>query len=435
MEVLRYILITVQDFNFRLFWAYLMFMFFLPHRKKYALRLLVWLPLLVVPTVLNAFVGDDVFRVGSYTWSFLLWFAYSVFCLAFCHGGVVANMVYVAVSAYAVQNLFADLEWFMRMTWFADRSTGYVAISLGIMVILYFLIFLTYVRPWMKKMRLGLDVNKGALLALSAAMLLIINVLSSVMTNSAESSAQLADQGLLFGICTAVIIVLLSNVYDRSYLQYEREMMGRMLSEQDRQRKLSSQTIDLINIKCHDLKHQLAALKAGEGIDGDYYEKTINSISIYDSYFNTGNKSLDLVLTEKSLVCNNYKINFTCIADGKAIDFMSASDIYSFFANAIDNAVEYLKELGEDKRNLSLSVKRIKNYVLIAIENYCEAALSFEGGLPVTTKKDEAGYHGFGTRSMKYIAEELYGGNFVVRRRDNVFSVTAMLPAEPKPRS
>ena len=36
--------------------------------------------------------------------------------------------------------------------------------------------------------------------------------------------------------------------------------------------------------------------------------ETLDSIQIYDSFFKTGNKYLDLILTEKSLLCQSEKI-------------------------------------------------------------------------------------------------------------------------------
>ena len=434
MNVLHYIVILLQDYNFRLFWAELLFMLFLPRRSRYALRMLVWLPLLVLPPVLGEFVQADAFRIGNYTWSFMLWYAYSIFAFAFCNKANVGTLIYAVVSAYALQNVFADFEIFMRLTWFDERSIACSAAGLALMVVIYVAGFFLFIVPWSKKLKMGLTVNRASMLAISAATLLIINVLSSFMVNASITDQNLADLGLLFGICTLVIMALLSNVYDKSYIQYEKEMMDRMLFEQDRQRKLAQQTIDLINMKCHDMKHQLAAWrKDAGGVPDEFYNKTLDSISIYDSYFNTGNRSLDLVLTEKSLRCNNLHINFTCIADGAALGFMSASDIYSFFGNAIDNAVECLMNYGEDKRNLSLNVRKVRQgWLSITVENYCEDNLSFEGGLPVTTKTDDKGYHGFGTKSMRYIVEELYGGHLSMERKGNIFCVTAVMPMENK---
>lgn len=430
MNVIHQVLTCLQEYQFRLFWALLLFMVWLPRRRLYPLRLLVWAPFLFIPLAFGNAFDSEMFRIGGYTWSFLAWFAYAVFAVAFCHKTDIATLVFVSVSAYALQNLFADFRYFMLYAWFGEDALPFSAVGLALLAAIYAAAFALFVLPWSRRIRMGLKVNKISLLVIAAFILLVLNVLSSYMVNNVSGNAAFADICLLFGICTFVILLLLLNVYDKSYIQYEKETMDRMLFEQDRQRKLSEQTIDLINMKCHDMKHQLAALRAGDAAaQGDFYDKTVESISIYDSYFKTGNKYLDLVLTEKSLLCQKYHITFSCIADGVALRFMSASDIYSFFGNAVDNAIECVRGYEESKRNISIHVKKANGgFVSITVDNYCGARLSFAGGLPVTTKQDK-GYHGFGTKSMRYIVQDLYGGNLIMQQNGDIFSVTAMIPA------
>lgn len=80
--------------------------------------------------------------------------------------------------------------------------------------------------------------------------------------------------------------------------------------------------MELINIKCHDLKHWFQRL---QGLSGSAYEKEAKEIqkalTIYDSMFQTGNQILDTILTEKKLYCEYNKINMTCIAEGEKLDF------------------------------------------------------------------------------------------------------------------
>lgn len=115
MNALHALLTCLQEYQFRLFWAELLFMLYLPRRSKYPLRLLVWLPFLFLPLLFGNAFDADFFRIGSYTWSFLAWFAYSLFAVAFCHKTDAGTFVFVAVSAYALQNLFADFRYFMLL--------------------------------------------------------------------------------------------------------------------------------------------------------------------------------------------------------------------------------------------------------------------------------------------------------------------------------
>ena len=139
----------------------------------------------------------------------------------------------------------------------------------------------------------------------------------------------------------------------------------------------------------------------------------------------TGNDTLDTLLTQKSLVCEANKIQLTVMLDGGALSFMSVQEINSFFGNAIDNAVEYLSAVDEDKRFIRISSSRSGSIFTIRIENYCETDVRFrKNGLPETTKEDN-GYHGFGTKSIKNIAVK-YGGDASFTREDDLFIVTAI---------
>ena len=49
---------------------------------------------------------------------------------------------------------------------------------------------------------------------------------------------------------------------------------------------------------------------------------------------------LDVVLTEKSLLCESRGIQLNAVANGSCLGFFEAGDLYALFANALDHAVE-----------------------------------------------------------------------------------------------
>lgn len=67
-----------------------------------------------------------------------------------------------------------------------------------------------------------------------------------------------------------------------------------------------------------------------------------------------------------------------------------------------------MKEADEEKRIISIQMSRKSQGYHIHMDNYCNEAIVFEEGLPVTTKEDKA-YHGFGVRSIKYIVDKYKG--------------------------
>lgn len=211
-------------------------------------------------------------------------------------------------------------------------------------------------------------------------------------------------------------------------LATEREVERRMAAERERQYQLSRKSIDAINVKCHDIKHQIHSLAdSGRVADGRALEDLASEIAIYDSAVKTENPALDVILTEKGLVCSGEKITLAVIADGRALECLEPQEIYSLFGNALDNAIEAVRGIEEPERRLiSLNVRRSGTMCVINVENSCDAAPAFRDGVPVTTKAD-AGSHGFGTRSMRGIVER-HGGVLTFGCEDGIFHVDALLP-------
>ena len=191
----------------------------------------------------------------------------------------------------------------------------------------------------------------------------------------------------------------------------------RLFHERKRQYQVSQETIEAINIKCHDLRYQIRAL-TNSSVAGnrETIEDISRTVSIYDSLARTGNEALDTILTEKRLLCGHRNITLTCIADGDALCFMKPPDLYSLFGNALDNAIEASASLQPaNRRSITLIVKQALGCVSIHVENFYEGTVEFDAnGIPVTSKKTCSGErdtmsHGFGTRSMMAIVQR-YGG-------------------------
>ena len=163
-------------------------------------------------------------------------------------------------------------------------------------------------------------------------------------------------------------------------------------------------------------------------MDGRVLDEISREVGVYDSVVKSGNDALDTILTEKSLYCEKHGITLSCIADGRALDFVEPTDLYSFFGNALDNAIEAVERLDDpERRSIGLVVRRTGDMVSVHVENYFDGQVSFGGeGLPQTRKADEAN-HGFGTRSMRMIAEGL-GGSLACKIQGDVFHLDALLP-------
>ncbi|MBQ7323104.1 MAG: sensor histidine kinase [Clostridia bacterium] len=199
------------------------------------------------------------------------------------------------------------------------------------------------------------------------------------------------------------------------------------------QRLMAKENIDLINRKCHDIKHQienLRCLTTNTEMQQNLQELE-NCVGIYDSILKTGNSTLDAVLTEKKLFCERYKINFSCIIDGCTLGFMEDEDIYALFGNALDNAVEcVIKNTEETQRLISIKVSPVGKMLSIHFDNYCENEIVWKDGLPMTGKVDRAS-HGYGMRSIRHVVDK-YQGTMTVFQKDNMFNLNIVLPIPDK---
>ncbi len=213
------------------------------------------------------------------------------------------------------------------------------------------------------------------------------------------------------------------------HMQRELDAIQNILQNQYNQYRQSRESIDIINHKYHDLKHQIAVLRAEPDAArrSAYLDGMEEKIRDYEAQNKTGNSVLDTVLTGKSLYCARHGIELTCVADGARLEFMDVMDICTIFGNLLDNAIEC--ELGikeKEKRLIHLAVYAKKGFLVIQCENYCPAQLEFQDGLPVTTKQDKA-YHGYGIKSIRHAADK-YGGTVTIHDRDDWFEINTMIP-------
>ena len=192
----------------------------------------------------------------------------------------------------------------------------------------------------------------------------------------------------------------------------------------------SEESVELINRKYHDLKHQIAVLRSEvkSGKNLEYLDRVEQEIHAYEAENKTGNRVLDTILTSKSLHCQQNGIQLTCVADGAALDFMDVMDLSALFGNALDNAIEGVSLLPDaDQRLIHLAVARQKGFVSIRLENRCKEELRVDKGLPSTTKA-EKGLHGYGLKSIQATVAK-YGGSATVHAENGWFELRILIPA------
>lgn len=354
--------------------------------------------------------------------------------LLFCFAEKVSNVLFYFSAGFATwyisDRLFLVIASLCKLNsslepYFTERTPSHVLLYIGCFLVVYLFIYYTVGR----KMR---ELGDSEIPLQNALLFLLLDcILTPIFyfESGAISQYNLFFYNLLnIGEIFFYVFMLLLQVQMLAAAKDRVEIstMKKLWVEEQKQYRLVKENIDAINIKCHDLKHQIRNLRAAGQVDPAYLDDLERSVSIYNSAVHTGNETLDIVLTDKRLHCASHGIQFTCIADGSSVNFLETMDIFSLFGNILDNAIECESRQPPETRFIHLSVRTINRMLTIHAENYFSDSLAFRNGLPVTTKKDKT-YHGYGMMSIRHIVEK-YGGSFSISTQDALFQIDIVLP-------
>ena len=378
---------------------------------------------------------------------FLLLFGISVLFLKLCYDESWINIFYCAFAAYTTQHVaYAFGELVMTVSGltdvFNDLGGGVLGggtlsnygngsvqlinafeylISFVCLAFTYWAFYLLFADRIKQGAELQLKKMSWFLIAFSLVLVQVIFNAVTVYYSYAHFDRLYYIISVLYNIiCCIVALCLQFIVLKSERLENELGVISYLLREKEKQYAVSKETADLINQKCHDLKHTVRLWGRKTGALEEEIHDVEKMISIYDSAVKTGNEALDIILSEKSLLCVQSGIRLTCLTDAALLGFITEPDLYALFGNILDNAIEAVKRIEDtEKRVIALNIKRVNDMIAVGIKNYYEGRLEFEDGLPKTDKENTA-CHGFGMKSIRRIVEK-YGGQLTVRAEEGVF--------------
>ena len=337
--------------------------------------------------------------------------------------------LYYAIWAFCSWQLMYELYLVCRNMAAAYRAEG--PVQLWVLEILifglgYLIVALTIGRIIPEKGQKNIGPRQMALALLTFAIFQIVVFVPENLEYGIHDLRWMIVYLVQFLLC--VLLYLENELFKKSELRKELEIMGLLWKKEKEQYQLSKENISMINQKVHDLKHQIHALRnAGEEDVQRYLDEIEGSVQIYESIVQTGSAVLDTILTEKSLYCKERGITISCMADGSQMEFINTVDLYAVLGNAIDNAIEEVVKFEEkEKRQIDVLIYRRQQFLTIQINNPMQGNLVYEDGLPVTTK-GSLQVHGFGLRSIRYILKK-YDGVLTIREEDGSFSLRMLMP-------
>ena len=395
-----------------------MFVSRLRRRKYFLLRLIPCI--IIIFTVVTFFPLKYDALYNSFM--FLLFFVLTLLMVIFCFRDRLWNVLFCCLAAYTVQHVAYLLNTILINLFIDDYGNVYQGgelpqLTAGQNAVIWIVYFACYLMVYSEAYLLLIsiipknpDLQLGrTVMIVICGLVIIVDIVFNMYTvyNTEGTLAVFLEEVYNLIICLLVLQMQFQKLRQKKILE-DYDVIQKILEKEQMQYKHLKDNMNIINVKCHDLKHQLRAIRHDEHSDLKELKQVEQAISIYQTAARTGNETLDIVLMDKLLYCDKNGINITCIADGQSLSFISEVDIYSLFGNALDNAITAVEPLPEQYRDIKLTVKNIGDVVHVRLENRFKGKIRLEDGVPVTTKKNKQ-YHGYGFLSMQMIAAKYNG--------------------------
>lgn len=202
-------------------------------------------------------------------------------------------------------------------------------------------------------------------------------------------------------------------------MQKEMDALNLLYDRQRKQYQIARQNVQIINRKCHELKVQIADLRRLQPDEAatQSLDEAEQAARMYDANAATGNEVLDVVLTEKSLLCEAQRIRLNCVADGTCLAAIEPGDLYALFSNLLDQAIDAAAQQQNDRRMIDLLVCRRQGFAVI---NVIGPALS--GSQP-----DHGRRHSYELKVARRVVQK-YSGAMATEPRGELFAVKIVMP-------
>ena len=235
-----------------------------------------------------------------------------------------------------------------------------------------------------------------------------------------------------------VFMILLINVftyylYDKAKENMEKQMREEILKNQCeyyiRQNRESKEWWEELRKLRHNMKqHYILENTYLEKEDYEalkrYCSENLKFLDKKDFISNSGNLYIDSVVNYKADMAEKAGIKVTANTEVPQDAEMNAEDISICLGNLLDNAIEAVKELTED-RVIRLWITTDGNNIAISIKNRYKNTLHKSGGRYLTSKEDDR-MHGIGLSIVRQIVDQ-YAGEMEIREEDNVFDVMILM--------
>lgn len=319
--------------------------------------------------------------------------------------------LYITARAFLLAEFAASAEWQLHCWLFPHRS-GFDPLALALLAAVYgavygLMFWLERSRPLPEK---HLDISNKAALAAFVMAGTVFVVSNLLFLGESPATMNVFCIRTLVDFCGVLILTLQHEQLRESALHQELSAMDNVLHRQYEQYKRSKEGIELINSRYHELKVQIADIRAqrDRAKQDAALAKMENSILQYEAENKTGNPVLDILLTAKTMECQQENITITSVADGRMLGFLTIRELCTIVGVALDNAIAAVRaEPDPEKRLIKVAVYSQGGFAMLRFEHYTEAAPALDAdGLPkqgsdLKSVRTTVGQHG-GSMTMHW---------------------------------
>ena len=332
---------------------------------------------------------------------------------------------YSCARAFILAELAASVEWQLHCVLWPQQGAG-KPLSLVLLAVVYVALYgFLYLFEQRRATAARLTITTAAMLMAVVMAVTVFAVSNLSFVSNGEATMSVFYIRTLVDFAGVLILSVQHEQLRENALHSELTAMDNVLRRQYEQYKQSKENIRLINRRYHELKMQIAAIRAerDQAKQDAALAEMESGIRKYEAENKTGNPVLDTLLTAKSLYCQQHGINMTCVADGKLLDFLSTGEICTIVGTALDNATESVSaEPDPEKRLIRVAIYAQNGFVMLRFENYCASPVELAtDGLP-----KRSAHGGYDLKSVRAAAEN-HGGTLTLHWENEWFTLRVLL--------
>ena len=330
---------------------------------------------------------------------------------------------YVCARAFILAELAASVEWQLHCVLWPQRG-GAEPLSLLLLAAVYGGIFAAML--FVENRRPGpagkLKITPAGTFVAVVMALTAFAVSNLSFANGSEANMNMFYIRTLVDLAGVLILTVQHEQLREAALHSELAELDGVLHRQYEQYKQSKENIRLINRRYHELKMQIAAIRA----ERDHAKQDValaameSGIRQYEAENKTGNPVLDTLLTAKTMECQQENITITSVADGRMLGFLTIRELCTIVGVALDNAIAAVRaEPDPEKRLIKVAVYSQGGFAMLRFEHYTEATPALDAdGLP---------QQGSDLKSVR-TAAEAHGGSMTLHWENNWCTLRILFP-------